>query len=45
MKLEASVASQHSGLDETLLPDLTREIEEESIFNTTSTRAALGLLK
>jgi hypothetical protein len=51
-KLEASVASQRSGLDEfiddldeTLLPDLAREIEEESVFNVTSTRAAPGLLR
>jgi hypothetical protein len=51
MKLEASAASQHSGLDEfidnldeTLLPDLVRDIEEESLFNATSTRAAPVLL-
>jgi hypothetical protein len=52
MKLEASTASQHSSLDgfinnlvETLLPDLAREIEDESIFNVTSTHAAPGLLR
>jgi hypothetical protein len=52
MKLEASAANQHSNLDEfidnlneMLLPDLTREIEEESVFNSTSTRAAPGLLR
>jgi hypothetical protein len=52
MKPEASAASQRSSfgkfidnLDETLLPDLDREINEESIFNTTSTRAVPGLLR
>jgi hypothetical protein len=51
MKLETSVASQRSGLDEfidnldeTLLPDLAREIEDESGFNATLTRAAPRLL-
>jgi hypothetical protein len=48
MKLEASVASQCSSLDEfidnlneTLFPDLAKEIEEEYVFNATSTRATL----
>jgi hypothetical protein len=52
MKPEAPTAGQHSGLDkfinnldETLLPDLAREIEEESIFNVTSTHAAPELFR
>jgi hypothetical protein len=32
-------------LDEMLLPDLTREIEEESIFDATPSRAAPVLLR
>jgi hypothetical protein len=51
MKPEASAASQSNNLDEfidnldeMLLPDLTREIEEESVSNATSTHAAPGLL-
>jgi hypothetical protein len=50
IKLEASAASQRSSLDkfinnldETLLPNIAREIEEESVFNATSTRTAPGL--
>jgi hypothetical protein len=46
------VASQHSSLDEfidnldeTLLPDLAKEIEKESVFNAISTCAAPGLLR
>jgi hypothetical protein len=34
-KQEAYAASQRSGLDETLLSDLGKEIEEESVFNAT----------
>jgi hypothetical protein len=52
MKPEASAASQRNSLDEfidnldeTLLPNLATEIEEVSIFNATSTRAALELLR
>jgi hypothetical protein len=52
MKSEASVASQRNGLDEfidnldeTLLPDITREVVEESVFNATPTRAAPVLLR
>jgi hypothetical protein len=52
MKPEASAASQRSGLDEfidnldeTLLPDLARELVDESIFNATSTHAVPGLLR
>jgi hypothetical protein len=48
---ETPAAAQHSNLNkfidnlnETLLPDLAREIEEESAGDVTSTRAALGLL-
>jgi predicted ATP-grasp superfamily ATP-dependent carboligase len=51
MKLEASTANQHSdldkfidNLDEMLLPNLTREIEEESVSKVTSTQAPQGLL-
>jgi hypothetical protein len=52
MKLETSVASQRSSLNEfidnlheTLLPDLTKEIEEESVSNATLTRTAPELLR
>jgi hypothetical protein len=48
---ETSAATQRSdldkfidNLDEMLLPDLAREIEEESVLDTISTRAAPGLL-
>jgi hypothetical protein len=51
MKPEASAASQCSdldefidNLDETLLSNLARDIEGESVVDTTSTRAAPGLL-
>jgi hypothetical protein len=51
-RMEASAASQHSGLDkfiddldETLLSNVAREIEEEDVFNMISTRAAPGLLR
>jgi hypothetical protein len=50
-ELETSVATQHSDLDEfidnlneMLLPDLAKEIEEESVLDAISTRAAPGLL-
>jgi hypothetical protein len=52
MNLEASTASQRSSLnkfinnlDVTLLPYLTTEIEEESLFNVISTWATLVLLR
>jgi hypothetical protein len=52
MKLEAFAAAQCSdlddfidNLDETLLPDLAREIEKESAVDVTSTHAAPGLLR
>jgi hypothetical protein len=51
MKLGAPAATQHSdpdefidNLDEMLLLDLDREIEEQSVLNATSTRAAPELL-
>jgi hypothetical protein len=51
MKPEASAAAQCSDLDEfidnlgeTLLPDLAREIEEESSIDATLTCATPGLL-
>jgi hypothetical protein len=52
MKLEASTVAQCSdldefidNLDEMLLPDLAREIEEESAVNATLTRASPGLIR
>jgi hypothetical protein len=52
MKPEASAAAQRSvldefidNLDESLLPDLAREIEEESAVDATLTHAAPGLLR
>jgi hypothetical protein len=52
MKPEASIAAQRSNLDEfidnldeMLLPDLAREIEEESAVDATSSHAAPGLLR
>jgi hypothetical protein len=51
-KLEESTATRRSdlnefvdNLDELLLPDLARHIEKISVFDVTSTRAALGLLR
>jgi hypothetical protein len=51
-RAKASAASHRYGLDEfidnldeTLLPDLAREIEEKSVFNSTSIRAAPGLFR
>jgi hypothetical protein len=51
-KPEASTPTQHSdlgeyidNLDELLLPDLVRQIEKMSVFDTTSTRAALELVR
>jgi hypothetical protein len=50
-ELKASAATPHNRLDEfvdnlnkMLLPDLAREIEEESVFDAISTRAAPRLL-
>jgi hypothetical protein len=52
MKSKAFATAQHSdlnefidNLNETLLPDLAKEIEEESTGDATSTRAAPGLLE
>jgi hypothetical protein len=51
-KLEAPAATQCSDLDESvdnlgemLLPDLARDLEEQSVFNATSTCAAPGFLR
>jgi hypothetical protein len=48
---EVPAATRHSDLDEfvdnlneMLLPDLAREIKEQSVFDMTSTLAALGFL-
>jgi hypothetical protein len=43
-KLEASTPTRSSNLDESLPPDQVRQIKKMSIFDVTSTRAALGLL-
>jgi hypothetical protein len=50
-KLEASTSTRSSdlnefidNLDELLLPHLARQIERVSVFDVTSTRAALGLV-
>jgi hypothetical protein len=43
-KPEASTSTRSSNLDELLLPDLPRQIERMSVFDTTSTRDAPGLL-
>jgi hypothetical protein len=48
-KPEASAATRHSNLDyfidKLLLPDLPRQIERMSVFNSTLIRAAPGLLR
>jgi hypothetical protein len=48
-KPEASAATRRSNLDsfidELLLPDMPRQIEKTSVFNTTSSRTAPGLLE
>jgi hypothetical protein len=51
-ELEASATTQRSrlnkfvdNLDEMLLPDLAKEIEEESVFDAISTHATPGLLE
>jgi hypothetical protein len=43
-KPEASTLTRSSNLDELLLPNLPRQIENTFVFDATSTRAAPGLL-